>query len=69
MTVDGVDYSPDGILQLRADLIKLRDAQMSPTEHATDWDTVTLLSHTIALLAHLHSLVLPATVDTSIEPR
>ena len=47
--VDGVDYTPEGILQLRDDAIKVRDEalkQLPDSAHFVVW-----LSHAIALLA------------------
>ena len=47
--VEGIDYTPEGIENLRQELIKYRDAAL---KQAAFEETV-VLSHTIALLAYL----------------
>ena len=51
--VDGVDYTPEGIEQVRTELIIVRDAALD----AGRMDLAVLFSHTLALLAELKERV------------
>lgn len=51
--VEGVDYSPEGIEGVRLDLIGLRNDAMQHNAFGVGM----MLSHVIALLAHLKELV------------
>lgn len=50
--VEGIDYSPDGIEDIREQVIKLRDEAIEQNEF--EW--VVVLTHTVALLAYLKEL-------------
>lgn len=50
--VDGVDYSPAGIRQLRDDLIIRRDDELGRTP-MPNFNLIVMLTHVIALLAYL----------------
>jgi hypothetical protein len=52
--VEGIDYTPEGIEALRADVIKLRDSQYAHWPESIEATLV--LSHAIALLAYLREL-------------
>lgn len=52
LKVDGVDYSPEGIEELRRELARFRDEAM--TQGA--FGPAVVLSHAIALLAYLAEL-------------
>ena len=53
--VDGVDYSPEGIEDLRQELIKMRDNSMDQWPEAIP--VTVALTHAIALLAYLRELI------------
>lgn len=54
MTVEGVDYTPAGIEEIRTELAKLRDLTFDQWPKTIGQTLV--LSHAIALLAHLKEL-------------
>ncbi len=54
INVDGVDYTREGIENVRAELIKMRDESMKQWPDAIPISL--LLSHTLALLARLAEL-------------
>lgn len=49
--VEGIDYSPEGIEALRAELVQMRDEAMKHWPESIDFTLI--LTHTVALLAHL----------------
>lgn len=49
--VEGVDYTPDGIENLRQDLIRFRDNSMEQWPEAIPFTVA--MTHTIALLTYL----------------
>lgn len=54
--VEGVDYTPEGIEQIRHELIKVRIAAMEVKP--PDVELMLLMSHTVALLYYLQELIL-----------
>lgn len=49
--VEGVDYTPDGVENLRQELIRFRDNSMEQWPEAIPFTVA--MTHTIALLAYL----------------
>lgn len=52
--VEGIDYTGEGIRELREDVIRLRDSQFQHWPEGIDATLV--LTHTVALLAYLAEL-------------
>lgn len=52
-TLDGIDYTPESVRGVREDLIPLRDERLTNL----DFDEAVILSHTIALLEYLATLM------------
>lgn len=53
LKVDGVDYTPEGIEELREEAIKVRDVALVEGE----FQGATFMTHIIALLAYLKEIV------------
>lgn len=52
MKVDGIDYSPEGIEDIRKQIIILRNGAMEQNEF--EW--IVILTHAVALLGYLSEL-------------
>lgn len=52
--VEGVDYTPDGVMTLRGEVIAVRDSLLQPGETSV---VAVVLTHVIVLLSYLADLV------------